>query len=220
VSADDGVVLFGVGSPVVADVEETLARLRRPLEAAIRNFAGDAHVSAAVTVHDADAVPKRLLSLPFLVALFTPAFRRRALDDARRLGFTTPATVVDPTSVLPRSLSCAEGVYVNAGCTIGAQSRIGAFVFINRSASIGHHADLDEFVSIGPGVVLAGQVRIGRGSVIGAGAVVLPPIRIGENAVISAGSVVTRNVADRTLVAGNPARVVRRKIAGYQNAGV
>jgi acetyltransferase-like isoleucine patch superfamily enzyme len=217
---DDGIVLFGVGSPVVADVEETLTRLQRRIAAAIRNVTGDTHVSAAVTVHAADAVPPELLSLPFLVPLFTPAFRCRALDHARRIGFATPAIVLDPTSVIPRSLACAEGVYVNANCTIGAGSRIGAFGFVNRSASIGHHADLDAFVSIGPGVVLAGQVRIGRGSVVGAGAVVLPQILIGENAVVSAGSVVTHDVADRTLVAGNPARVVRANIAGYQDAGI
>ena len=219
-SVDDGVVLFGVGSPVVVDVEETLIRLRRPLAAGIRNVAGDVHVSASVAVHDAGHVPHQFLLLPFLVPLFTPAFRSRALDDARRLGFTTPAIVLDPTSVLPSSLVCAEGVYVNAGCTIGARSRIGAFAFINRGASLGHHAELDAFVSIGPGAVLAGQVRIGRGSVVAAGAVVLPQVRIGENAVISAGSVVTHDVADRTLVAGNPARVVRADIAGYQNAGI
>jgi len=213
-------VLFGVGSPVVADVEETLARLRRPLAAAIRNVAGNVELSAAVAVHDAENFPQHLLSVPFLVPLFTPAFRCQAFNHARRLGFMTLATVLDPTSVLPSSLVCAEGVYVNAGCTIGARSRIGAFAFINRGASIGHHADLDAFVSIGPSAVLAGQVRIGRGSVVCAGAVVLPQVRIGANAVVSAGSVVTHDVADQTLVAGNPARVVRTNIAGYGDAGI
>jgi len=44
---------------------------------------------------------------------------------------------------------------------------------------------------------------------IGAGAIILPGIKIGEGAVIGAGAVVTNNVEARTIVAGNPARVIK-----------
>ena len=45
---------------------------------------------------------------------------------------------------------------------------------------------------------------------LGINAVVLPGVRIGKNAVVGAGSVVTVDVAARTVVAGNPASVIRR----------
>jgi len=48
-----------------------------------------------------------------------------------------------------------------------------------------------------------------RGASIGSGAVILPGITIGENALVAAGAVVTADVPPRTLVAGNPARVLR-----------
>jgi acetyltransferase-like isoleucine patch superfamily enzyme len=48
-----------------------------------------------------------------------------------------------------------------------------------------------------------------RGASIGSGAVLLCGITIGENALIGAGSVVTRDVPPHTIVAGNPARVVK-----------
>ena len=86
-------------------------------------------------------------------------------------------------------------------------------MFINRGATIGHHARFGAFVSIGPGVTIAGQVTIGKGSLVGAGAVVLPQIQIGENAVVGAGSVVTRDVPDHCVVFGNPARIVKSRIA-------
>lgn len=54
------------------------------------------------------------------------------------------------------------------------------------------------------------RVEIGRGAWLGIGAVVVGNVRIGENAVVGANAVVTSDVADRTVVAGNPARVVRR----------
>ena len=85
---------------------------------------------------------------------------------------------------------------------------------------MGHHVRLARFVSVGPAAVIAGYVNIGKGTVIGTGAIVLPEITIGENAVIGAGAVVTHDVPDRCLVLGNPARLVRREIAGYNGKTV
>ena len=48
-----------------------------------------------------------------------------------------------------------------------------------------------------------------RGASIGSGATILARVTIGENAIIGAGSVVTRDVPPNTIVAGNPARVLR-----------
>jgi UDP-2-acetamido-3-amino-2,3-dideoxy-glucuronate N-acetyltransferase len=55
--------------------------------------------------------------------------------------------------------------------------------------------------------------RVRRGASIGTGATILGGLTIGENAVIGAGSVVTHDVPDNTIVAGNPARVLRKVVA-------
>jgi acetyltransferase-like isoleucine patch superfamily enzyme len=52
-------------------------------------------------------------------------------------------------------------------------------------------------------------VRIGDGCWIGARAMILPGVTIGKRVLVAAGAVVTRDVPDDSLVAGNPARVVR-----------
>ena len=54
------------------------------------------------------------------------------------------------------------------------------------------------------------DVRIKKNAWIGAGAIILPGVTIGENAVVGAGSVVTKDVAPNTVVAGNPARVIKQ----------
>jgi acetyltransferase-like isoleucine patch superfamily enzyme len=54
------------------------------------------------------------------------------------------------------------------------------------------------------------KVTIGWGSFLGEGAIVLAGVTIGEQAYVGAGAVVTHDVPPRTIVAGNPARVVRR----------
>jgi len=53
------------------------------------------------------------------------------------------------------------------------------------------------------------------GERVGGASVLFPGITVGENALIGAGSVVTRDVADRTIVAGNPARLVGRVPADH-----
>jgi len=57
----------------------------------------------------------------------------------------------------------------------------------------------------------AHPVTIGHDVWIGHGAVILPGRTIGTGAVVGAGSIVTRDVAPYTIVAGNPARVIRRR---------
>ena len=69
-----------------------------------------------------------------------------------------------------------------------------------------HPLDRDRRIA---GWEAAKPIRIGNAVWIGGGAIVLPGVTIGDGAVIGAGSVVTRDVPADTVVAGNPARVVR-----------
>ena len=50
---------------------------------------------------------------------------------------------------------------------------------------------------------------IKKGASVGSGATILPNTKIGENAIVGAGSVVTKDVPPYSIVAGNPAKVLR-----------
>jgi sugar O-acyltransferase (sialic acid O-acetyltransferase NeuD family) len=207
------IVLYATGSPLVVDVAESLARAGATVRAAVRNRPGEDFLGERTRTVVPEALPPELLEFPFLVPLFTPANRWAATREALARGFRHQATLVDPTTIAPRHLLVGPGSYVNAGCTLGADIRIGASVIVNRASSIGHHGIIEDFASIGPGCTLAGQVFVGRGVMIGTGSVVVPGVRIGAGATVAAGSVVRRDVPPRTLVAGNPARRVRSDLA-------
>jgi sugar O-acyltransferase (sialic acid O-acetyltransferase NeuD family) len=204
----------------MADVEESLFRAEIEIQAAVQNQPGESFLSIQTRVLTPDAVPPPLKELPFLVPLFTPGNRQAAACEAMRLGFRQPFSLIDPSVAAPRSLQYQPGLYINTGSCLGGACEFDAFVFINRGAAIGHHARFGAFVSIGPGAVIAGQVTIGKGAVVGAAAVVLPQIRIGENAVVGAGAVVTRDVPDHSMVFGNPARIIKTGISGYNGKSV
>jgi acetyltransferase-like isoleucine patch superfamily enzyme len=56
-------------------------------------------------------------------------------------------------------------------------------------------------------------IRVGRGAWVGARSIILKGVSIGMGAIVGAGSVVTKDVAPWTIVAGNPARLIRHLTA-------
>jgi sugar O-acyltransferase (sialic acid O-acetyltransferase NeuD family) len=202
------VVLFGIGSPIVVEHVETCRRLGWSIIAAVRNRDGDVYFDDTGKVRDTGAVDAEVLAYPCLCPLFTPANRAIATREARACGFHFDVALIDPHAVIPPSTEIGRGSFINAGCIIGAKTAIARHALLNRAASVGHHVRIGAYASLGPGAIVSGLAMIEPGATIGAGAIVLPKVKVGAFAVVGAGAVVTRDVAPRSKVMGNPARVV------------
>lgn len=59
------------------------------------------------------------------------------------------------------------------------------------------------------------ETRIGDNVFVGANSIIMPGIKIGNNVIIGAGSVVTKDVAGNSIVAGNPARVLKENVKNW-----
>ncbi len=121
-----------------------------------------------------------------------------------------PASLIHPKSFVASNSSIGEGFQMMANASVCARTVIGNQVIVNTSSSIDHECHLGDGVHIGPGAVLAGCVNIGNNTFIGTGAIVLPRLNIGANTIIGAGSVVNRDIPEKVIAFGNPARVIKK----------
>lgn len=130
------------------------------------------------------------------------------------------------------------GCEIGDDCKIGAFVEVQKNARIGRRCKISSHTFICEGVTIEDSVFIGHSVvfindtypratnaegslqtdldwnveptLIKSGASIGSGATILANVTVGENSIVGAGSVVTEDVPPNTIVAGNPARVLRR----------
>jgi acetyltransferase-like isoleucine patch superfamily enzyme len=113
-----------------------------------------------------------------------------------------------------------KGARIGRNCKISSHSFVCEGVQIDDEVFVGHHVvfinDRYPRATAGSGRLQTEQdwqvisTFVGRAASIGSGAVILCGVKIGAGSMVGAGSVVTKNVPAHTIVAGNPARVLRR----------
>ena len=124
------------------------------------------------------------------------------LQNTHRLQFSQ---LIHPTAYISPYAKIGQGVFIGPRSVIGPGCVLKDHVFVNRGVIVGHDTVIHEYARLNPGSNIAGHVEILAGAVIGLGANVIEELVIGKGSVVAAGAVVTKDVQDKTLVAGVPA---------------
>jgi acetyltransferase-like isoleucine patch superfamily enzyme len=169
---------------------------------------------------------------------FTAGDRVRRLGDGACLSFPVGAIFGEAWIEIGDHTLVGERVSISAGMGPGVDLGPDSIVRIGRGCSIGRGShivghqsiDIGDDVFTGPYVYITDQnhvyddpdtpigrqwprnnpVVIGSGSWIGTGAIILPGTRIGRQSVVAGGAVVRGAFPDHSVIAGVPAKVVRR----------
>ena len=132
--------------------------------------------------------------------------------------------ILGDQSCVRERVTIGDDVVLGRGSLVENDTTIGSFTKIQADAYITAYSTLEEQVFIAPCVVTTNdnfmgrtEKRLGllkgptirRGARVGGGAILCPGVEIGAEAFVGAGAVVTKNVPERAVVVGSPARVLR-----------
>lgn len=105
------------------------------------------------------------------------------------------------------------------GMKIGHRTVISLKAKLDKTNPEGVHIGCDSYIAFDAVILTHDMVRalrcntvIGNNCFIGARSIILPGVNVGDGSIVASGAVVTKDVPSRSIVAGNPATIIRENI--------
>ncbi|TKA81557.1 hypothetical protein B0A55_02996 [Friedmanniomyces simplex] len=202
-----------LGRPFRAYHDSELITDREQCRAALERYNDAARAASGISTEEKGRFFKAVIEPPF-----RPGWRERHPHDV----YTGPKGYVGHSTLIDTPFTCdygynihlADSVLIQPGCYMqdACEIHVGARTIIGPNVKFyGVTASVDKNKRQGSeGTFVAGAITVGEDCFIGGDVIILPFRRIGSGAVVGAGSVVTKDVKENTVVAGNPAKVIRR----------
>jgi len=155
---------------------------------------------------------KNLTGMNFALSMGDNVIRKNLSEQIKARGGCIPSLIHPSVEISKTAQVSPSGVILKRNVSIQSCSTIKQNTIICDNTVICHHTTINENCFIACSVVVGAflnvlnNVFIGQGSIITSGKVP----EIGENAMVGAGAVVVKKVEKNTIVAGNPARVLKK----------
>jgi len=136
--------------------------------------------------------------------------RKRAILEGTGIPRERFVTLVHPSAAVSTMARVGAGVVILQNVSVCSEARIGDHVMILPNTAVCHDAEVGDLSYLTAGVILTGYVRLEEAVYMGAGASVRCRATIGARAIVGMGSVVLEDVPPESVVAGVPARPIRK----------
>jgi sugar O-acyltransferase (sialic acid O-acetyltransferase NeuD family) len=208
------VVIGGPGSgAIVAEAVRDLAATGQAIE--LVGFLNDlvpvgAEIAGAPVLGPFEAWDECPADTQFISAIPKPKESWGRYRRIRSLGIPPQrwVTIVHPRAQVARGVDLGCGTYVGPLATVETGARLGTHACVRGGSYISHDVLLGEYVFVGPNACVLGRSKLGDGAYVGANAVCRENVSVGRFAVIGIGAAVIADVAEFTVTAGTPARVI------------
>lgn len=149
-------------------------------------------------------------NLGCVVAIGTCETRKRVAEKLQDTGVTF-YNAIHPSVIMSEFVEMGVGVIICAGSILTVNIKIGDHVHIDTNCSIAHDAVIGNYCRLNPGVKINGNNHLGEGVYVGTGATFIQEVSIGDWSMIGAGAVVSKDIPERVVAVGMPARVIKQK---------
>jgi acetyltransferase EpsM len=130
-------------------------------------------------------------------------FESLGIPDARLATFIHPMAYVSPNVVL------GPGTVVCPNSSIAPGTKLGRCCLVMPNVYVGHNDVIGDHCHFASQACVGSYLTVGSGVHVGFNATIRENLTVGEYAAIGMGAVQTKNVGDREIWAGNPAKFIR-----------
>lgn len=149
-------------------------------------------------------------NLGCVCAIGTCETRKQVVEKLRETGINY-YNAIHPSVIMSEFVEMGVGVIICAGSILTVNIKIGDHVHIDTNCSIAHDAVIGNYCRLNPGVKINGNNHLGEGVYVGTGATFIQEVSIGDWSMIGAGAVVSKDIPERVVAVGMPARVIKQK---------
>ena len=155
------------------------------------------------------AVEKFSGKLEIAVGIGEPVVREKFFAKLREDGIPSP-TLIHPEVYIPKTTVVGKGTTIQYGCFVSCNVVIEDHVFVQPQVNVGHDDHLKTGCILSGMANLGGKVTVGKYSYVGLSAAIKQGVSIGDYSVVGMYSAVYKDIPDRMIAMGNPARPMKR----------
>ena len=146
--------------------------------------------------------------IEFMTGIGEPVIREKLYNKVKEKDYCF-AILVHPSASVAESAVLEEGTMVAHNAFVSIKAHLFTNALVQPLACVHHECSVGRNSIVSTSAVMGGNSSLGYNSFIGLGASVKQGISVGNGSVVGMGAVVIKNVSDRVMVVGNPARAIK-----------